>query len=137
MPKPVRTDNQRHRTDLSEKRLAWTTINRREFIVMEEADEKYPDLKQVWIDLRGPKKLRFSLTAMTHAELQMFKQLMLEGITAAEPFCAELDRRAQEDYEKGNDVHSRLYRTPAELFHHGEANMPDVPPREGEVSEEA
>lgn len=126
MPKPVRTDPQRHRTQMSESRLVWTTINRREFIALKEPDPVHPDLEQVWLDLR-PKTGKFSLTAMTYPELMKFRELLLEAIDTAAPFCAELDRRAQEDYKKGNDVHARLYRTPAELFRHGNPNFPELP----------
>jgi hypothetical protein len=50
------------------------------------------------------------LTALTAVELEAFKQSVLIATEVAAPICAELDHRAQEEMENGDDSNPRCYR---------------------------
>lgn len=51
-----------------------------------------------------------TLTAMTSEELEAWIEFVNKSVDRARPIVAELDRRAQEAYENGNDAYGRLYR---------------------------
>lgn len=110
-----------------EARESWVRVNATEFILYEyhaadEDDEgtfEYDDLPDVKLAIRlaGVRRpARVSLTAFRVDELDAFEKFITRAIEKARPVCAELDARAQKDFEDGDDTHARLYR-PVPEFH--------------------
>ncbi len=56
------------------------------------------------------KPVTIDLTSLTAVELAAFKQTVLIATEIAEPICEDLDRRALEELENGNDANPRCYR---------------------------
>lgn len=56
------------------------------------------------------------LSALTVEELAAFKESVLIATEAARPICVELDRRAQEAMQNGDDADPRTYRSVPVVF---------------------
>lgn len=63
----------------------------------------------VWSMPRGDNA--FSLTALTATELRAAKLVFEMAFELAEPICEALDKVAEEAWERGDDTHSRSYRS--------------------------
>lgn len=124
--KPTPGAERQKQFEMSQNRIVWTTLLRREFIAFYGMEGLYPDLRAVGIEFR-PRTGKFMLTAMTEKELDVFAAFMQRAVEAARPICRELDKRAQEEYKKGDDVHIRLYRSEPQLNSHGSARIPESP----------
>lgn len=87
---------------------------------------------------RSAPPLRISLTGMTVAELEKFREFINRAIEKALPIAEELDLMAKEAFKNGDDSFTRLYRTIPEIFirkpkakldseglHDGPANVTD------------
>jgi len=61
------------------------------------------------------KYLTIFLTALTTAELDCVREFFNKAIDEARPHCEEMDRRAAEALERGDDVFARSYRALPQL----------------------
>ena len=109
---------------MSESRRAWANLPKFDVILFvgnpeEEQQNFEPDTPPVRMELRVPGRRYptvISLTLMTAAELDVFKEFMDTAFERARPICELLDQRAQEAFENGDDSHVRLYRPEPKFF---------------------
>jgi len=52
----------------------------------------------------------YTLTAMTHEELKLFREIVTMALDMAEPIVIERDRKAQDAFDQGDDSFARIYR---------------------------
>lgn len=114
---------------MADTRKAWVTLPKFDLIMFVGVNEDEtkpsksqdfdPDLPPVRFEMRVPGR-RYptivSLTYLTTEELDAFKQFMDHAFERARPICEELDRKAQEAYDNGDDGYARLYRPVPQFF---------------------
>lgn len=81
------------------------------------SDRSDSDLPRIvmTISSRGSKPTRITLTNMTIDELEHLRRFVDRAIEKAKPICAEIDKRAEQAWEAGDDSYPRLYRPIPEL----------------------
>src|SRR5690606_6161238 len=52
----------------------------------------------------------YTLTALTHEEFVLFKEIVTMALDMAEPIILERDRKAQHAFDNGDDSFARVYR---------------------------
>lgn len=113
---------------LADGRKAWVQLPRFEAIVYQQpatlAEEDDPiEFPEAGLDLvrlvlfRNNRRAKFllNLTSYTAAELDALRKIIEVAFDAAKPICEELDRRAKQAWEEGNDTHARIYRSVPEV----------------------
>lgn len=81
------------------------------------SDRSDSDLPRIVVAIssRGGRSTRVTLTNMTVNELEHLQRFIDRAIEKAKPICAEIDRRAEQAWEAGDDSYPRLYRPIPEL----------------------
>jgi hypothetical protein len=103
---------------ISPHRVAWVQLPREELILLHGTDD--PDMftedfrpeddVRVLIKRPGRGALNISLSSLTEKELLTLREFFLHAVEEALPICRDLDARAKEAFDAGDDAYVRLYR---------------------------
>lgn len=91
------------------------SVFQNDLIPSEEIDSEMPEpLDVIRVAFRFPGRraaTTLNLTALTGEELTALRTIIDHAFALAEPIVDELDQRAQEAHDNGDDSYSRLYRS--------------------------